>query len=98
MAVDQLYYDKKNIEINGSEWHLFKLAEEAAELVTAILQWKNKGYSFEDIKKEIADVKIGIRYFELAFGTDEIDRYIKLKEKRINRKVRKQMEALENND
>jgi len=95
--VNQNDYNEKNIEINGSKWHIKKLAEECAELAAAILQWDNKGANFDNIQKEIADVKIAILYFEMTFGTDDINRYINKKYKRINKKVREQMKERNEN-
>lgn len=94
--MNQNDYDEKNIELNGKDWQISKLAEESAELASAILQWFNKGINFDNIKKEIADVKIAIDYFEKMFGIEDINIYMKKKYKRINKKVRKQMKELKN--
>ena len=73
---------KKNIRINGKQWHLLKLAEECNELSTSILQYLTKNTDEVFIQKEAGDVEIALCHLREMYGNEIID---KAKEEKYNR-------------
>jgi NTP pyrophosphatase (non-canonical NTP hydrolase) len=89
--MSQYEYDLKNIELSGEKWILSKFAEECSELSAAILQHLNKGTDLKKVEKEIADVRIEIRYYEEMYTNNNILEYENIKNKKINKRIRRMM-------
>jgi hypothetical protein len=90
--LEQLH--KKNVLINGKEWHLLKLAEECNELSASILQYITKETSELFIQKEAGDVEIALCHLREIYGSIEIDKAKDEKYQRIETKLLEQENTL----
>lgn len=73
----------KAIERFGNETNINKAIEEMSELITALI----KESDIDNIHEEIADVQITLTKLKMIFDKKEIDKFYKIKLKRLRNMV-----------
>lgn len=71
----------------GKHNQIDKCIEECAELIDALLKYRNRRASKDAVRSEIADVHIMISQMAIIFGEDDVDLMTDMKVKRLEERI-----------